>query len=388
MKDAMLKKFNKLSQTTPDVAWAFDCKQKLMEQVALTLPEKKSNWFGLLTWKTEKFALHLVSSAPKVITAIASFVIIIGTTGFAAEASFVPNKPLYTVKQTIEKFELMLATSPEKESEVYAKHMQKRVYEVEQIIKSNNLSDSEKEINLKTIIRSIEKNASNVSTSFSQAQQEGGNENLTKLALTISQSAKQASNSLNSVINNGQKNDTKLAQGSAATAASKAVNITDLAETDALLVLAKNVDGKKPNVVVEKVELQNESKEIEIAPGSVINEIVMNDLINARLVTLEKRINELARRVKFEPSNSMKKVLADNQLEAEKLNNFFKRSQLIAGYVRQAVADGKFSAGVEIYNSLNKETNDMLESVNKMLINVQIEEKSESVSAQKAELNN
>lgn len=375
MKDLMLKKFNKLSQTTPNVAWSFDCKQKLMEQALLVAPARKNNWFGLATWKTEKFALHLVSSAPKAITALTAFVIIIGSTGFAAEASYVPKKPLYTVKQTIEKFELMLATSPEKESEIYAKHMQKRVHEVEQIIQATNLTDSEKEDHLKTIFRSIEKNASSASASFSQAQQDVSQDNITKLALTISQSAKQASNSLNNVINNGQKNEAKLNQDSAATVATKVVGVTELTETDALLVLAKNVDGKKPNAPIEKVELQNESKEIEIALGSVINEIVMNDLINARLVTLEKRINELARRVKFEPSETMKKVLSDNQLEAEKLNNFFKRSQLIAGYVRQAVAGGKFSTAVEIYNSLNKETNDLLESVNKMLIDGQVQGK-------------
>ena len=386
MKNTILNQFQKLSQTTPDADWVLSCKQRLMAQAELTMPENKKNWLSLFTWKTEKFAMRIVSSAPKAMSAIVGLLVIAGTTSIVAEASFVPEQPLYTVKQTMEKFELLLATSPEKESEIYAKHMQKRVHEAEQIIDSKSLTDSEKEEHLKTIIKSIEKNAANVSAVLSQIKQNPDDKSVNDLALSITQSTKQANKALNSVMNGGTKTDDKYNQNSAAMAASKAISATDSAENDALMVLAKNVDGKKPNTSIETIQLINDSKEIDIAPGSVINEIVMTDMIGNRLYTLEKRINELARRVKFEPSETMKKVLADNQLEAEKLNNFFKRSQLISGYIRQSVADGKFSLAVETYNALNKETGDMLETVNRMLVNGQVEFSPNSDSEQKADV--
>lgn len=385
MKNTILNKFEKLSQTVPNTDWSLSCKQRLLAQAELITPKKSSNWFSLTTWKTERFALRLVSSAPKALSAIIGLFIIAGTTGIVAEASYVPKQTLYTVKQTMEKFELLLATSPEKESEVYAKHLQRRVEEAEKIVSSTSLTDTEKEQHLKTIIKSIEKNAANVSAGLSQVQNETNvnNDSVTNLALTITQSTKQASKALNSLFNNGSKADDGLNQNSAAVAAGKAITATDLAETDALMVLAKNVDGKKPNKPIETIQLINDSKEIDITPGSVINEIVMTDLVGGRLYSLEKRINELARRVKFEPSEMMKKVLSENQLEAEKLNNFFKRSQLISGYIRQAVVDGKFSVAIEMYNSLNKETGDMLETINRMLVNGQIELKESSASDKK-----
>lgn len=380
MKDVVLKKFEKLSQTAPNADWSFSCKQRLLAQAELLKPQKKNNWLSLTTWRTEKFALRLVSSAPKAVSAIIGLFVIAGTTGIVAEASYVPKQTLYTVKQTMEKFELLLATSPEKESEIYAKHMQRRVEEAEKIISSTDLSETEKEKHLKTIIKSIEKNATNVSAVLSQVQSENdvNNDSVTNLALTITQSTKQASKALNSFIGNS-KVDESVSQNSAAAAAGKAITATDSAETDALMVLAKNVDGKKPNKPIETIQLINDSKEIEVAPGSVINEIVMTDLVGGRLYSLEKRINELARRVKFEPSEMMKKVLSENQLEAEKLNNFFKRSQLISGYIRQSVVDGKFSSAIEMYNALNKETGDMLETVNRLLTSGYLEVKEGSV---------
>jgi hypothetical protein len=373
MKDSALNKFIKLSQTTPNVDWAFSCKQNLLDKAVLVLPEKKKNLFGLATWKTERFTLHVISSAPKAVSVLAGLVLVVGITNIAAEASYVPEQPLYTVKQTLEKFELMLATSPEKESEVYAKHMQKRVNEAEKIIDSKSLSADEKEKHLKTIIKSIEKNAASVSAVLSQVQVNDNGQEINNLALSISKSAEQASKALSSVMNSGGKVNEGFSQSSAAMAASKAIGATDIAQNDALMVLAKNVDGKKVNKPTEIVKLDSETKEINIAPGSIINEIVMNDLFNSRLLSLEKRINELAKRVKFEPTETMKKVLNDNQLEAEKLNNFFKRTQLIIGYTRQAVNDGKFSLAVETYNALEKETNDILETVNRMLVNGQVE---------------
>ncbi len=384
MKDVVLKQFEKLSQTVPNADWSFSCKQKLLAQALVLKPQKNNNWFSLTTWKTEKFALRLISSAPKAVSAIIGLFIIAGTTGIVAEASYVPKQTLYSVKQTMEKFELLLATSPEKESEIYAKHLQRRVEEAEKIISSADLTDTEKEKHLKTIIKSIEKNASNVSAVLSQVQSEteNNNENVTNLAITITQSTKQASKTLNSLIGNSQT-DESLNQNSTAVAVGKAITATDSAETDALMVLAKNVDGKKPNKTIETIQLINDSKEIEVARGSIINEVVMTDLVGGRLYSLEKRINELARRVKFEPSETMKKVLSENQLEAEKLNNFFKRSQLISGYIRQSVVDGKFSSAIEMYNALNKETGDMLETVNRLLVSSYVEVKEVPVGDKK-----
>jgi hypothetical protein len=55
-----------------------------------------------------------------------------------------PDHPLYGLRQALERAELQLATSPEKKTQVQAKHLERRIEELEQLLLKQQGKDPEK----------------------------------------------------------------------------------------------------------------------------------------------------------------------------------------------------------------------------------------------------
>lgn len=118
---------------------------RLMKAHSLTL-EERFRLFGM------KLTRRLMPSLSKTVAFLLVIFLGSGMT-FAAQAS-IPGEALWPIKRGFEKAELTLAVSPTKEAEVYIKHINKRLEELDKIVASTN-NDPEKQVANDKVLKQV-----------------------------------------------------------------------------------------------------------------------------------------------------------------------------------------------------------------------------------------
>ena len=123
--------------------------------------------------------------------------------GFAAQAS-VPGEVLWPIKRSIEKAELTVTLSPVRETEVHIKHVNKRLAEIDKIVKDLNKTDqpgqtvkSEKAI--KKAVGHLEQDVTAVDTSLKIVKEEKKPVEAVSLAKKVKDATKETKNKVSSL---------------------------------------------------------------------------------------------------------------------------------------------------------------------------------------------
>lgn len=139
---------------------------RLMKAQSLSA-EERFRLFGM------KLTRRLMPSLSK---SIAFLLVIFMGSGmtFAASAS-VPGQALWPIKRGFEKAELTLAVSPSKEAEIYIKHINKRLQELDKIVANSEVDPAKKEANdqvLKQVISYLGKDTAAVDKTLKIVKEE------------------------------------------------------------------------------------------------------------------------------------------------------------------------------------------------------------------------
>ncbi len=175
---------NKLKGDTPDEAWVISNRERLMSQIE-TADLSFAKRFGL------RFNIsmdHLVYAPARVIVIV--LLVISGfSTSIMAKASL-PTSILYPGRIIIEKVELILAATPEKEAAVYNKHASNRLADLLKI-----QSSGENEADIHDTVKRLEQDLASATASLDLAKASDGDE-LNELAMNISENATAAISAL------------------------------------------------------------------------------------------------------------------------------------------------------------------------------------------------
>src|SRR3989344_5225299 len=156
--ERLLKQFNRLQKTGPALDWSENTRSFLVNRVKTDTLAKDHYWLADFKVFSLIWIRKIMPSPVKMISVLTVFSMILGTS-MVAEAEYLPKgRPLYAVKRTFEKIELVLAVSPEKETKVNLKHVGKRQAEAVKISHKSTISETEKAGNLKIVVKSLEQN--------------------------------------------------------------------------------------------------------------------------------------------------------------------------------------------------------------------------------------
>jgi hypothetical protein len=241
MSEKILRQFKKLEETQPSREWLSLTRANLVNKVKFDTLSQKTDWvynFRLI-WFAWRQNFSIVSNK---VYALLILIVLIGGTGMAAEAEYIPTKALYKVKETIEKVELVLAMSAESEAKIYLKHAQKRMDEVLKIAQNKDYSDFDKEKNINTVVTKLKKDLNSASVNLDIVKQDDQNQAVTKdLAKELTKNVKDTVAVLNKV---AKETDTKTMNE---TVAKAIVSTEDVDDSAVKLLVAKNSTDKSDN---------------------------------------------------------------------------------------------------------------------------------------------
>lgn len=266
------KQFSKLNNLQPSEAWLNQTKNFVLAEF-----DSRSTARGAWLNRLGNFNLHLV----RTLVAIVAVTGVMWGGNIAAKATYLPSQPLYFVKQTLEKFELLFAFSPESEAQVRIQHALNRADEALKIANNQDLSKEEKQTNLEKVVRSLESDINNVSATLNTNKDSLGS----NFALDMTTKAKEASKTLTEALNSAKagNQDQKLDK-----LVNDAVRASDNTQDKALQVLVGNaltVENavKDPTVSAEKIQqlLRDKISELGVQQKSLFSNIISLSLDNA-----------------------------------------------------------------------------------------------------------
>jgi len=194
-----------LAELQPNKKWEDTTKYDLLSEISaqnrLMKAQKLTN-----SEKVDLFVSRVMRrTVPSVSKVIAGFLIIMmgSGVGFAAQAS-VPGEVLWPIKRSIEKAELTVTLSPVRETEVHIKHVNKRLAEIDKIVKDLNKTDqpgqtvkSEKAI--KKAVGHLEQDVTAVDTSLKIVKEEKKPVEAVSLAKKVKDATKETKNKVSSL---------------------------------------------------------------------------------------------------------------------------------------------------------------------------------------------
>ena len=213
---------------------------------------------------------------------IGYFLLLVGFvsgTGLAARAEYNPSKFLYSVWETVERAELVLATSQASQTKIYLKHVEKGVNDAKKLAKSDKLANEEKGKQINTVVTKLKKELTAASVSLDIADQTQDNEaGITDLAKEVTQNTKDTAVALNQVI------EDSLIQGLDKEAVDKAIATTEVVENDAikLLLNQQNLEdlseSEIKNLIADKISRITE-KITQLSSKSSANKLPLQSIL-------------------------------------------------------------------------------------------------------------
>ena len=108
MSERLLNQLNKLQKNGPSPQWKENTRNLLVFQVKKDTLTNEHSWRNSL----EMFSfIYLKKIVPHSVRAISTLIVIamMGGVGLFAQAEYIPSRPLYIVKKTLERIELVLS---------------------------------------------------------------------------------------------------------------------------------------------------------------------------------------------------------------------------------------------------------------------------------------
>ena len=232
--------------------WLKQARSFLVNKVNQDTFAHKTSWnYNIKVW----FIGWQDKLVPSPVKAV-SFLLLIGlvsATGLAARAEFNPSKFLYSVWETVERAELVLATSPTSQTKVYLKHVEKTVKDAQKLAQSEKLDDQERNKHINTVVTKLKKEMSAASASLDIAEQTKAGGNITELAKEVTSNTQNTVDALNKVIEESEM------KGADKAAVNEAIAATEAVQGEAIQLLINQPDLQNlsaeelANLVVEKI---------------------------------------------------------------------------------------------------------------------------------------
>lgn len=300
--ERLLKQLNRLQKAGPALEWSENTRSFLVNRVKTDTLAKEHFWFADFKVFSFVWLRKILPSPVKIVSVLTIFGMILGT-GMVAEAEYLPKgRPLYAVKRTFEKIELVLAVSPEKETKVNLKHASKRKDEAIKISEKADLSEEQKVGNLKKVVKSLEQNISAVKDNLEIVKDEAKKpEETAKLAKEVNQKTTETINDLEKV---KETMDTK--------------------EVDKTVGEAQE---QVEAVAVASLEVLVENSAEPQVSNQVISKNEVKDIING---TIERENNKISKiEDKVEVANAEKPTATDKKELTEVTENSTKSHEIL-----------------------------------------------------------
>ncbi|MDD5749195.1 MAG: DUF5667 domain-containing protein [Patescibacteria group bacterium] len=294
-----------MPELQPDKNWAAKTKYELLSEIASQskLMRQAETPFSQ---KADLFFTSFLSRLSFSFTRVVAVFLVLSL-GFGlrlgAQAS-VPGQPLWPVKRSMEKVELSLARSSSQEAEIYFKHVNERLSEIDKILQTENNSEQKSERKEKAIreaVRHLERDVTAVDSSLQIVKEQKSPVEAVELIKKIAQSSKQVSSSLD--------------------AKAKAIQAVNNPEIQLTLSGAREVsEGVKRSAVGLAIKIQEEA--------------LLAALVAGQSADNQPDTNEIARQIINETSTAeMIKKMGLGNSDLEKLN------KLVREIVESEIAD-------------------------------------------------
>ena len=191
-----------LEEIKPDKKWEKTIKYNLLEEI--TAQNRLRQAYKLsAAQKVDLFAMRVFNRlAPSMTKVLASFLILMMFFGvnMAAQAS-VPGETLWPIKRSIEEAELSITFSPVKKTEVYIKHVNERIAEIDKILEEP-LKPEEPEVKIakekaiKQAVTHLEKDVISVDSSLKIVKQEKNAIEVVELVKKVTDATKEVETNL------------------------------------------------------------------------------------------------------------------------------------------------------------------------------------------------
>ncbi|MBU1203318.1 hypothetical protein KKH39_04740 [Patescibacteria group bacterium] len=186
-----------LKSIQPDKRWESTTKFDLLSEIASQNRLMQAQKLDRKE-KLDLFASRLLNKlAPSFSRAVAVFLIIVMGTGvsYTAQAS-VPGQAFWPIKRSIEKAEITLTFSPIKETEIYIKHINERLNEIDKILGSENSTPEKQEKAIKQAVIHFTKDVVAVDSSLKIAKEEKKPLEVVELVKKVTDASKEVDNNL------------------------------------------------------------------------------------------------------------------------------------------------------------------------------------------------
>ena len=347
-----------LSDLQPDKNWAVKTKYELLSEISSQNRLMRQAEIPF-SQKADLFFMSFLGKLPLTFTRVVAIFLVLSM-GFGlrmgAQAS-VPGQPLWPVKRSIEKVELSLARSSSQETEIYFKHVNERLNEIDKILQANNEEKSaKKEKAIKEAVRHLERDVTAVDSSLKIVKEQKAPLEVVELIKKINEASKQVSNSLDQQAKTAGNANTEIQLALAGAkdisdgVKRSAVNLAIKIQEEALLaangVAGQTVAGKDSNLSAEEIAQQiiNETstaaiiKEIGLENSDLdkltklVREIVASEIADAGAKIDE--IKEKAELVSSEAASSSQPSVLENR--PVELNNIGERIKDVQGIKESA----------------------------------------------------
>jgi len=302
----------------PDVNWEKSTKYKILGEISSQNNLMKASKLS----RREKIDLlfsriikRIIPSATKTVSVFLIFTVFF-TTGFQAQAS-VPGEILWPVKRGMEKAELTLTIDPVKETKVHIKHVNKRLIEIDKIIKEKKSEKNDKVI--KKIVKHLERDSSAVTASLEIVKEEKTALEIVELAQEVKDSARETIITLGEQVSEADniviEEALEEVQETNETVALDAIELA--------LEVHEEIIEQGANVNIIEIMVESLEGEIEVSSeDAVAVEAIVTDMIIEEIEDLEENIQIIQEKVDIVEDKEFKD--AQNVIEEEN-NGILKR---------------------------------------------------------------
>ncbi len=354
MPERLCKQFNKLQKTGPSPEWTANTRNFLINRVKQDTLGNEPSWAFSFRLNSMVWVKRVMPSPVKVV----SFFIVIGLVGgtnMVAQAEYIPKRPLYTVKRTFEKIELVMALTAKSETKVNLKHATKRKEEAVKLAKKEDFAPGEKTENINTVVKSLEQNISAANNSLEIVKEsEKDHQGTVELAKEFTKNISDNIEDLNEV---------KEASKEVKEAVEEAVEEMEKAEESSIQILIDEVENK-PALPEEGEEIIYE----------VISEEEVKEILNNKIERTDKNLKEIEEEIEV-PSQEQEPLLPEETVEnidseetvaIQEVKENSEEAQVKVEEVKVLINDGMLSEALEKIQETNKINEESKETIAKI----------------------
>lgn len=352
------------SALNPSDSWV-DGQRELLTNIARDVAANQSmaqwRYRGGLTWQLRALqAVHGVFPTLRrvVVTFLVVFLSGAGVLTAQVSRAAVVGDALYPIKRNIEKLELVLATSSQREAAVYLKHVAARLQEISDI-QTRDLTPEDMERRLSQSVDTLNRDLTAAQQSLEIAARDGQvSVGVLSVAKDLNRQAKQAARLINrTTLAKAQKTTTNLKESAAV-----AIDTTERAQAASLSILIEKIS--KAQVAAEPEDIEATQAEAKVLLLGQLDEV------SVRQVSAEAAVSNLLKpETKFKVNQALVRmyrvssIVPFTQTDVDSTKVKLEASGKLLTLSRALVEDGKL---VEAFSRV-QEAKQTIEEVGKVV---------------------